>query len=227
MATQGYDLYTVGQAHGGVMLPVHDGVATVDGDVQLVVRTDNPFPYGQDIGGGPVWPRGMDRLVSYYFPFLDNCQQRVDRYWQTRPEALRSPDHIRQITDMGGNQMWLDSQPYQVLLTEGDRLIGIHWGDSTFVLIVRNGVVMAGVREDTLPQWVVDAGHCDEEVMRFERLIAVDPEAQANPLQAAFDYAGRVYDRSTDEGKVKSGALVRKLRPIYQEYDSLIDRGLS
>jgi hypothetical protein len=43
-STHAYDLYSVGQAHHGVMLPVHRGVASIGGDVQLVVRTDNPYP---------------------------------------------------------------------------------------------------------------------------------------------------------------------------------------
>jgi hypothetical protein len=160
----------------------------------------------------------MDWALERYYPFLDACQYRVDRL-KNYSVPMMEPEVLRSLGGKGATGHWLDGRPYQVLLAEGDRVVGIHYEDAAYVLIVRDGIVMAGVLVDELPNGVRDGGHCDYHVVNFERMLESDESLQANAFQQAFDYAGRIYDRSTKEGVAKSGALVTKLRPIHQYFE--------
>jgi hypothetical protein len=216
----GYSLHTIGQAYtpAGV-IPVSRGVAALNGDVAHVIAlADNPYPFGKNDDGTPIYPAYADWLVDRFFPFLDNCQFRVDRL-RNYAVPLVAPDTLRSLAGKGDAAHWLDDQPFRVLLAEGDRVVGVHFNASHYVLIVRQGVVMAGVRVETLPQGVRDAGYCDHDVIAFEQMMEADESLQADALQQAFNYAGRIHDRSTATGKVKAGELVEKLRPAVSYYE--------
>ncbi len=216
---EAYSLYTVGQASGGVLIPVNGGVAAMDGEhAEVIAVVDDPFPYGKNADGSPVYPTDMGWALDQFYPFLANCQYRVNRLaeYSVRPYP---PAYLRPGKDKADAPHWLDARPYHVLLQpETDHLVGIHYNDAAYVLIVRNGTVVAGVWEAELPTRLPDAGHCDQHVVNFERMLEYDESLQASAFQQAFDYAGRIYDRSSSDGKAQAGVLFKKLEPIWQYY---------
>jgi hypothetical protein len=231
-----YSLQVIGQANrGGALIPVKSGAMTLSGMATVVARSDNPFPFGRHPDGTPMYPPRYEGFFRRFYPFLENCQYRVCRLREyaaapITPESLRS---------RSPSPTWLDRAPYRVLLAEGDQLVGVHYDDGPYVLIVRNREVMAGIREDAisdvswfarkedvLPLGVPDAGHCDSEVVAFERMMERDPSLQRNARQEACDYAGRTHTRATEEGRAKAGALLKKLEPIWRRFDRGTDRRL-
>jgi hypothetical protein len=229
-----YSLQAIGQANqGGALLPVQSGAMTLSGMATVVARSDNPFPFGKRPDGTPMYPPRYEGVVRRFYPFLENCQYRISRLHEyavspTTPEILRS---------LAPSPTWLDRTPYRVLLAAGDQLVGVHYDDSPYVLIVRNGAVMAGIREDAindaswfarredvLPLGVPDAGHCDSEVVAFERMLDLEPSLRRHARQAAFDHAGRTHSRATEDGRAKASALLMKLEPIWRRFDRGTDK---
>ncbi len=65
-------------------------------------------------------------------------------------------------------------------------------------------------------------------VVIFQRMLAEDPRAQANPLQKMLDYVFSVYPPNQgEESARKANQLRGQLQPIIEKYPGYLDKHLS